>query len=398
MPMQTWAYGTATSIRWNLLFAAVTIVGYVFMKNKPKVEFSSIFVMMTLLLILATLSSIFHSGFDVLVWASWERFFKAYIFFVFTYLIVDRKHHVEALMWACVFSITATAAKQGLKVFFSGGGHVVYGMSTTFNDNNLSAFATLVCIPLTAYLLWLYKDRIYIKFALLGAIFTSVLFVLGTDSRGGFVGLLVLFGFYFLKSKQKIPIAFMAIIAGVVGLSLMDASWFDRMSTINEATEDSSFMGRVIAWKLSILMALQSPFLGGGFDAIAYRPTWTALLANWDAVSFISSPIPEKGHVAHSIYFQVLGDLGFLGFFLFFFIVFKASRNYKSIRKFTNQDDWEFNFARFAGIALICFLAAGAALSVAYNEITLTLFALSAKVLILVERKNVPKTQSGFMR
>jgi hypothetical protein len=78
--------------------------------------------------------------------------------------------------------------------------------------------------------------------------------------------------------------------------------------------------------------------------------------------------------------------------------VFKASRNYKSIRKFTNQDDWEFNFARFAGIALICFLAAGAALSVAYNEITLTLFALSAKVLILVERKNVPKTQSGFMR
>ena len=391
VPMQTWAYGMATSIRWNMLFALCTIIGYVFMKNKPKVQFSGLFWAFTALLLLATLSTIFHNGFDILVWDRWERFVKAYIFFVFVYLIVDKKLHVEALMWACVLSITATAAKQGVKVLASGGGHVVYGMSSTFNDNNLSAFATLMCIPFTLYLLHLHRDKFIFKWGLIGAICVGMLFILGSDSRGGFLGLLVLAAYYFWYSKQKVPIAIAGILVAVVGLSLMDASWFERMSTIKEASEDDSFMGRVIAWKLSILLAIQNPILGGGFDAVAYKPTWMPLLSYWHLVEWIPTPMPTKGHVAHSIYFQVLGDLGFLGFILFFGIVWKTYKYFKKVQKYTPQaQEWLVNLGKYSIIALVCFLVAGAALSVAYNEINIMLVALAAR---LSEKYKIDKVQ-----
>ena len=386
VPMQTWAFSFATSIRWNLVFALATIFGYLIMKDKPKVSFNGVFILVTFLLFFATLSSFFHQGFDPLVWQGYERFFKAYLFFVFVYLIVDKKMHVEALMWACVLSITATAAKQGFKVLFSGGGHVVYGMSSTFNDNNLSAFATLVCIPLTLILISFYKQKFLVKVALFGAIAISILFVLGSDSRGGFLGLIVLAFFYFINSKNKVPILFGGVVVGAIGISLMDASWFERMNSIADAGEDSSFMGRVTAWKLSVLMAIKSPIWGGGFDAIAFRPTWESLLPYWNMLSFIPTPYPSKGHVAHSIYFQVLGDLGFIAFFIFFAAVLSSYNKFARFSKDKSAPEWIITVSMFCKIAIICFLVAGAALSVAYNEIVLMLMAVAAKIQIIHAR------------
>jgi probable O-glycosylation ligase (exosortase A-associated) len=396
--MQTWAYGTATSIRWNMIFALCTIVGYVFMKNKRKVKVNGLFMSMIALTLLATIASIFHQGFDLQVWDRWERFVKAIVFFVFVFLIVDKKLHVEALMWACVLSVTASAAKQGFKVFFSGGSHVVYGMSSTFNDNNLSAFATLMCIPLMLYLIALYKDKFIFKWGLIGAVGVSVVFILGSDSRGGLLGLLTLAGFFFLKSNRKGSLIVAFLVVGAVGLSLMDASWFERMNTITEATEDSSFMGRVIAWKFAILMAINDPLTGGGFDAIAYKPTWTGLMSQWSMLSFIETPYPKVGHVAHSIYFQVLGDLGFLGFILFYSIIWKT---YRVMNQLAKQDDWTGEIAVYFKLSIICFLVAGAALSVAYNEIVFMIIGLSASLMSKVNtlskvdsvNKNDMKTQ-----
>jgi len=381
VPMQTWSWGMATSVRWNMIFALCTMVGYVFMKNKPKVRFNGIFVSMIFLLILATLASFFHQGFGIVVWARWDSFFKAVIFFVFVFLIVEKKLHVDALMWACVLSVTATAAKQGAKVFFSGGGHVVYGMSSTFSDNNLSAFATLMCIPLTLYLIAVYKDKFILKWGLIGAVGVSVIFILGSDSRGGLLGLLVLAGYYYLKSNKKGVLTVAFLLVGALGLSLMDASWFERMNTITEATEDNSFMGRVIAWKFAILMALSDPLTGGGFDSIAYRPTWSALMSKWHLLSFIETPYPTKGHVAHSIYFQVLGDLGILGFVLFFGILASTmSVIKKQLKRVQSSKDGaqEVPVELYLRLALICYFVAGAALSVAYNEMVFMIIAVAA--------------------
>lgn len=381
VPMQTWSYGLATEVRWNMVFAICTMIGYFFMKNKPKMKVNAIVVSMLFFFFIATVSSIFHQGFDALVWDRWERFLKAMVFFTFACLIVDKKLHVNALMWACALSITAASAQQGVKTLISGGGHVSYGFSEAFNDNNLAALATLLCIPFTLYLVSQYRHVFVIKVGLLFAVLISVIFVLGSDSRGGVIGLAVLAGYYFIKSKHKIPILVLGATALAVGLSLMDDSWFERMNTIKTADEDSSFMGRVISWKFSILMAMQSPLFGGGFDSTAYGLTQNQLMRNWSALDFIQTPYPETSHVAHSIYFQVLGDLGFLGLFVYLMMLFRTYRNFKSIGNLaTNKEPWLDDIALYMKLSMICFFVAGAALSAAYNEIIFTIICLGMRI------------------
>lgn len=374
VPIHVYAYGPATSIRWNLLFAACTIISYVFSSKKQgKFYKPGLFFLVLLFFVHATLSTIFHIGIDVHVWREWEYLLKSIVFFIFVALIVRSKLHVEALMWACVLSISAKASVDGLKVLFSGGGHLVMGITPTFNDNNLSALAVLVCLPMLFYLWELYKFNRLVSIGLLGLVFTNILFVLGSDSRGGFLGLAVLAIYFFFKSDKKLPIACLGVLIGVVALSLLDASWFDRMQTIQNANEDSSFMSRVISWKLSFILALERPLLGGGFDAIINPVTWNLLVTDFDKLSFINTPFPtgKDLHVAHSIYFQVLGDLGFLGFMLYNTLMISAFTSFRKVSKLKEKDSHIKLFAQYMSLTLFAFFVAGAALNVAYNEIVI---------------------------
>jgi len=52
------------------------------------------------------------------------------------------------------------------------------------------------------------------------------------------------------------------------------------MDTIESVNEDSSFLGRIVAWKEAILIAADNPMFGGGFKAgqhaIIWKYGWTA--------------------------------------------------------------------------------------------------------------------------
>lgn len=378
VPVSVWAYGPATSIRWNMLFALCTIVSYMFSSSKRQPFYKpGLFFLVLLFFVHASVSTFFHIGIDVHVWTEWGYLFKSIVFFVFVALIVRSKLHVEALMWACALSISAKASLDGLKVLLSGGSHLVKGITPTFNDNNLSALAVLVCLPMLFYLFELYKNNKLLKVGLLGLIFTNILFILGSDSRGGFLGLSALAMYFFIKSDKKLPIAFLGIVIGGIALSILDASWFDRMQTIQNADQDSSFMSRVISWKLSTILALQRPLFGGGFDAIIHPATWNMLVLDFNTLSFISSPMPSEKdlHVAHSIYFQVLGDQGFLGFIIYFSIMFGAFKASRKIYKNKACSVEVVTFAKYMSLSFLAFLVAGAALNVAYNEIIIMLVA-----------------------
>ena len=376
VPVNIWAYGTATSIRWNMIFAACTVASYIFSKRTTN-EKGPLFGLVLLFFAHATLSSVFHIGYDSHVWTEWEYMFKSVVFFIFVVLIVKKKNHFDALMWACALSVSARASIDGLKVLFSGGGHVVTGISSTFNDNNLSALAVLMCLPMLFYLYTQYKQYPLFKLGLIGLILTNVIFVFGSDSRGGFLGLIVLAGYFFLKSDKKLPILFGMTVVAAIALNFVDQAWFERMDSIKEADQDGSFMGRVISWKLAVILALENPILGGGFDAAAYGPTWSGLVQNFNLLSFISTPKPHTIHVAHSIYFQVIGDLGFVGFFLFIIILSKTHSIFTKSTKAFNDTDWLKQFCTFMALSIVAFAVSGAALSAAYNEIFFTLIGLA---------------------
>jgi len=86
-------------------------------------------------------------------------------------------------------------------------------------------------------------------------------------------------------------------------------------------------------------------------------------------------------HAAHSIYFQVLGDLGFVGLALYLLLLAAAWRNASLAIKHSLANPevrWAHDLARTFQYCLLPFIVSGAALSMAYFDLAFVLVALTA--------------------
>jgi probable O-glycosylation ligase (exosortase A-associated) len=155
------------------------------------------------------------------------------------------------------------------------------------------------------------------------------------------------------------------------------------MRTIEDVEQDSSFMGRVIAWKINTLAAMEHPLFGAGFRSTQDLPVWKHFSESFPALDAIPTRRPDTimAHAAHSIYFQVLGDLGFIGLAIYLALLATAWRNASiAIRQARThpQFRWAHDLARTFQYCLIPYFVSGAALSMAYFDLAFAIFALTA--------------------
>jgi probable O-glycosylation ligase (exosortase A-associated) len=285
-----------------------------------------------------------------------------------------------------VLSVGFYADLEGLKFVASGGGHNIVGMPThVLGDRNELAVAFVMTLPICFYLLGEYGKRSKIlQLALLGTIALLVISVIGTMSRGGFIALTVLGGYLYVKSDRKILLTIL-IVALVIGASyIVSADWSARVASIKTADHDDSFMGRVVAWKLSFIMAVHHPFFGGGFKALEYFPVWKDLSKEFFSYSWFYTgdalPNTSVARAAHSVYFQVLGDHGFVGLGIYLSTmatVFFKARRVAKIAKREGAPPWIANAATTVQLSLFAFAVGAAALSFAYFDLIFTVFALA---------------------
>ncbi|UUZ51418.1 O-antigen ligase family protein [Massilia sp. B-10] len=159
--------------------------------------------------------------------------------------------------------------------------------------------------------------------------------------------------------------------------------WTSRMDTIGDAHADASFMGRVVAWKLSFIMAMRHPFFGGGFKALEYLPVWTSLSQDFFAYPFFYTgealPQMDRAHAAHSVYFQVLGDHGFAGLAIFLAMLARAFILVRKVAVLARQQAstaWIAHLATMLQLSMFAYCLGGAALSFAYFEVLYAIFGL----------------------
>lgn len=391
VPPYTWVYGgLATSIRWNFLFAILTIISFLIHRGKNIIPRSPLFILIIVLLIHAFISTSLNNGHGTTVWLRFDYFWRTILLFVFLSLIIRKKLHFEAVAWAVTLSFATVAMLDGIKFVMSFGGHNIFGLTPAFSDNNLSALASLICIPFVLFLVGEYKEKRLLSLGLLGVAFFNVMFVLGSNSRGAFLGVAVLAIAYWLKSKAKFRDGLLFSVIASGAMVILSDEWFNRMETIGNAGEDDSFQGRLRSWKLAILMALRHPFFGGGFDAtFLNRQTAYSFVVDWDKLSFIPSSTFEYGSslfVAHSIYFQVLADLGFLGLFWYGLIAGIGLLSCRMIIK-QAQEAWQIRMAEMLRLSLLVFFVSGAALSSAYNDLYFTTLGCIAALVTVIKLK-----------
>lgn len=390
-----WVYGPAGALRYNLLFTSVAILSYLAMRSKPKMVLGALGSMVLVFFLWTTMSTVLTLAPPSVSWDIWTRFAKVITLFIFVLLVVEKKLHVEFFLWCVVLSVGFYANLEGLKFIASGGGHKIAGFpGHVLGDRNELAVAFAMTLPICYYLLGEYGERSrFIRIGLLGTMALLVTAVIGTQSRGGFIAMAGLGGYMFLKSNRKIPMAILGAIL-ILGLSqIVSDDWTSRMNSIESADADESFMGRVVAWKLSFILATQNPVFGGGFKSLEYFPVWTALSQDFFAYSWFYTgdalPNTEVARAAHSVYFQVMGEHGFGGLIVFLIVLggafLKAGRLARKVKKLGGPE-WIRSIATMLQLSLFTYALGGAALSFAYFELFYAIIAL----LIVLESRILP--------
>ncbi|WP_198149770.1 putative O-glycosylation ligase, exosortase A system-associated [Colwellia sp. MT41] len=386
-----WVWGLASNIRFNLIIAIVTIVSYLFQKNKLKTEISSITILVVIFFCWTTISSIITISNPDRVWHEWNLFMKIIIFYLVCITTLKTKHHLNVFLWAIVLSAAYFGAGEGLKFIITAGSHKLEGIpGSRLQDRNELAVALNASIPIAIYLYSITSNKI-LKIGLVCVIILNIVSIIGSSSRGGIVALIVVSGYFFLKSKRKIRVSFVMTFLVLIGSFLVSEDWLNRMNTIENMGEDASMLGRFAAWKINTLIALDNPFFGAGFKACENILVWKIYEPDLNTLDYIidtSSYVAPFAKAAHSIYFQVLGDQGIVGFLLYIAILTSAFFKFSSANKMENLSPDLKYMSQMVQLSLIAFCAGGAALSIAYYDLLFALIALSHCIMYVSKKES----------
>jgi probable O-glycosylation ligase (exosortase A-associated) len=186
----------------------------------------------------------------------------------------------------------------------------------------------------------------------------------------------------FVAVKGKRPVMTTSIIGGllIAAIAFMPDSWTNRMNTIESFDQDSSAMSRVYTWKTLWNLALARPLVGAGFNADI--PIIFATYAPLDMGKF---DFQGTILVAHSIYFQALGEHGFPGLALYLLLGFVTWRKAGKLAAATKKDPelstWVPLLMRMIQASLAGFAVGGAFLSMVHFDLPYYIVAL----VVLVE-------------
>jgi len=367
-----YVYGFMNGVRYNLMFACIALLFLLLGKKRAQEPWSGTQKLFLVFAVHATLCAVFGYAPNKLNAEVYEVLVKGLVFcLVMPYFVTDRLR-LHVLLIALAIGLGFHGVLEGAKFVGSGGGHKIVGIATSMiSDNNHLAVGLLMVIPILYYL-YRYSEHRLARYGFLAACILTTIAVMGTFSRGGFIGLTALGLWFILSSRNRMRSLVAVALVALVLYHIAPQTWFDRIDTINNASEDSSFLARVNAWKISVAIALHNPVLGGGFHAVQALQVWSMFKESIAFLSFIPTPpVEAMGRAAHSIYFEVLGDTGFVGLFLFLAIWVNGWRTAGAVRKIAEgRSDlrWAGELAGMLRVSLLVYAISGAAVSMAYFE------------------------------
>ena len=260
-------WGFASTLPYNMIIAAATLAGWLLSSERKAIRFDITFGLILALFSIATISAL-SSQSPILTWPKWNEFGKTIVYIILLGTFLTTKSRLHALIWLIVGCIGFFGVKGGALFIVSGGNHQFTGPpGSAIEDRNELALAIVMVLPLMNYLR-LQTAHWWLRRGLLVAMGFSVLAIIATQSRGGFIALAATGGLLWLRSTRKL--ATLAVLLPIV-LSvhyMAPEAWLERMSTIETAQEDQSFQGRLVAWQTYWAAALDRPFTGTGIRAL----------------------------------------------------------------------------------------------------------------------------------
>jgi probable O-glycosylation ligase (exosortase A-associated) len=372
--INNYLYGFMIGVPYSLVFAIITLALIFMKRDAEQKELRSgrtvvlYFLFAFHCVLCATLAA---PGLD----RNWElcsNMLKTLLFCILMPMLVTSRFRIHAMVVMVVLGVSFHSGLDGLKFIASGGQHHADG-NTKMGDNNHFALTIAMVLPLALYL-YQYSARRWVRLGFISVLVLTTFAVVATRSRGGLMSMVALATWAVMMARRR-GMGFLVVCAvGVLIALTAPETWTQRMDTINSAAEDTSFMGRVTAWKRASAIAVDNPVFGGGFHAGQAASLYQRYRYKSGLLGFVNTPDVAYPAASHSIYFEVLGDLGFVGLFFFLAIIFNAFITWSEIKLLAKKQGdsslWAADLADMLTAVLVAYVVGGALLSAAYFELS----------------------------
>jgi putative inorganic carbon (hco3(-)) transporter len=371
-------YGFLLAGNLNLVVALATFLGIAVSREKKSLPMTVTTAILFIFVLHFTVVGLFAFNTE-LHWFYWNRYIRSFILMFTILLLINSRTRIHSLIWVIVLSLGYYGVKGGAFVIKSGGTATIWGPpDTPIGDNNHLALALVMTLPLIDYLrihsrVWL------VRLILIGTMVLTILAVIGSYSRGGNAALLIVLLFFWWRSRRKMLFLGLGLAILIPAVQFMPERWTNRMHTVEHYDEDESLQGRMDAWLMAYNLAKDRPLIGGGFG-VFYNPE---VFARYN-------PAGKTWRAPHSIYFEVLGELGFLGLFIFLAAGVTGWFNARWVAahaRLIPHMAWAQDLAVRIQVCWIGYFSAGALLTMAYFEVYWALFALLTVLHVMVKNE-----------
>ncbi|MGZ9158729.1 MAG: O-antigen ligase family protein, partial [Nitrospira sp.] len=237
--------------------------------------------------------------------------------------------------------------------------------------NNEIARALIMTLPLMIFLA-LHSAKRLTRLALWAGSGLTVLALVGTNSRGGFIAFLAMIVVAWLRSQYKLQALVVTAVVIAAGYFLLPeeriAGTRDRYATIEDYSEDTSFQGRVAVWMEALSIVKDNPVTGGGFDVFEI----------------------SVGRASHNSYIEAAGEHGLIGLMLYILVIVTAIKHLSSVVKVCRDDPelfWARDLARLMQLSFVGYLVGSLVINHAFFEYFYVQVGIVAALYILVVKR-----------
>lgn len=325
-----------------------------------------------------------------LSWPWVDAYFRLVLVVLLAITIINTRR--RALLFIAVIgaSLGFHTARGGIAAILGGGVRFAQGLGGAFSDNNGYAMGAAMVLPFL-WCVWQNFDKTKLErmagwgFAL--AVPLSILLIVGTMSRAGFLATVTAVMVYIGLQRNRIVPVLVITATIIIGLPFIPVpeGYFDRLQTIRtyEETNETSALSRLHFWQVALRMVGDNPFGVGmrNFDNA------------YDRYDFSGGEFGH-GRSVHSSHFQALAEMGYLGALIWISIFTCAFFCAWRIRRCGGTKGLEPDEARFyttTGNALIvsmaAFIVGGGFIALVNNDLTWYTFGIVAAVDRIASRR-----------
>ncbi|HEY4043590.1 MAG TPA: putative O-glycosylation ligase, exosortase A system-associated [Rhodopila sp.] len=384
---QSVAYILLNQIPVAMIMGAAAIVTYILFDRRSPPPLSAESALMIVMVIWVNLTMIWAEVPDA-AWEKWNWAVKTLAFATFIPLVIRSRIQIEAFAQTYVFSLAANFVPFGLKTLISGGGYGanlgLVGGNTGLSEGGLLSTVCLMAVPLSMHLAehsQLIPQMRLRSLAYWSIAGLAVATAIGTYERSALIGIVVLGAYMWIRTKHKCSFGIVAVLVGCFMIYATSSAWNQRVATIGSFERENSAYTRILVWRWTLTFAATHPF-GGGFASNLINRIELPGTENQPATV-------EFGRAFHSIYFEMLGELGYPGLGIFLLITAITFFKLRRLAKKTRADPelaWVASLSDALQSGLAVFLSSGAFLGIAFQPMYWYFIAMSISLSAYVWR------------